>query len=335
MAGPLAAAGIAAGAQLIGSGANWMAQGKINRDTQIWNQQMYDRQRKDALADWNMQNAFNHPAAQMQRLREAGINPALIYGKGTDVSAGPVRSSSAPGWNPQAPDLSGIGRAASDAIQAYTAQRMMNEQLKTMEQQRQNMTLDALLKGVSITGNQLKNAKTGMDLDLKRDTYDATVKKANEAVRAMQVGTDIKIAKEVRDQVMHAPTFAEAVSRVAKIAADTKIAQQQFENLKGAKVLQDTEIALRKSGLSWNDSVVLRALSQFAGGKPLPEAIGDIWNTIKDTFGNPGASFFPDRDTRSFSERLYKSYDKRSQFGKHLDAGMRHRLDSLNLKYRK
>ncbi len=32
---------------------------------------------------WNMQNAYNTPEMQMQRLKEAGLNPNLIYGDGS------------------------------------------------------------------------------------------------------------------------------------------------------------------------------------------------------------------------------------------------------------
>ena len=32
---------------------------------------------------WKMQNAYNAPKAQMKRLQEAGLNPNLMYGKGT------------------------------------------------------------------------------------------------------------------------------------------------------------------------------------------------------------------------------------------------------------
>ena len=32
---------------------------------------------------WKMQNAYNAPKQQMSRLKEAGLNPNLMYGKGT------------------------------------------------------------------------------------------------------------------------------------------------------------------------------------------------------------------------------------------------------------
>lgn len=46
-----------------------------------------ERQRKFDLDMWNRQNAYNTPAMQMQRLREAGLNPALMYGQGTTGNA--------------------------------------------------------------------------------------------------------------------------------------------------------------------------------------------------------------------------------------------------------
>lgn len=43
------------------------------------------------VAMWNMQNAYNTPAAQMQRFKDAGLNPMLVYQQGN-----PGNASSAP-----------------------------------------------------------------------------------------------------------------------------------------------------------------------------------------------------------------------------------------------
>ncbi len=37
---------------------------------------------------WNMNNEYNSPAMQVQRLKDAGLNPALIYGTGASVATG-------------------------------------------------------------------------------------------------------------------------------------------------------------------------------------------------------------------------------------------------------
>lgn len=43
----------------------------------------YDRN----IALWNMQNEYNLPVNQMQRLRDAGLNPNLVYGNGATTLA--------------------------------------------------------------------------------------------------------------------------------------------------------------------------------------------------------------------------------------------------------
>lgn len=48
-------------------------QNRLNREE---NERNYQRN----VDFWQMQNDYNHPAAQMERLREAGLNPNLIYG---------------------------------------------------------------------------------------------------------------------------------------------------------------------------------------------------------------------------------------------------------------
>ena len=40
------------------------------------------------IAQWHRENAYNSPTAQMERLRQAGLNPNLVYGGGaTTLSA--------------------------------------------------------------------------------------------------------------------------------------------------------------------------------------------------------------------------------------------------------
>jgi len=79
---PITGSIVAAGITAAGQGVNAFAQGKMNKKTRQWNEKMYGRQREDALADWARTNQYNSPLAQMQRFKEAGLNPHLIYGGG-------------------------------------------------------------------------------------------------------------------------------------------------------------------------------------------------------------------------------------------------------------
>lgn len=105
-------------ASSIGSIGGLFAQGNMNKKNRRWNEQMYAKQRADALADWNMQNEYNSPLAVMQRYKDAGLNPNLLYGEGTSSPASMVRSSSPGNYQGKAPDFASVGSVVIDALQA-------------------------------------------------------------------------------------------------------------------------------------------------------------------------------------------------------------------------
>ena len=43
------------------------------------------------LEQWHRQNEYNSPAAQMQRLEEAGLNPNMVYGQGVQGATGQAK----------------------------------------------------------------------------------------------------------------------------------------------------------------------------------------------------------------------------------------------------
>lgn len=59
-----------------------------------WDLEKYGMEKADSLARWNMQNEYNTPAAQMSRMKEAGLNPALMYGQATTGNAAVINSPS-------------------------------------------------------------------------------------------------------------------------------------------------------------------------------------------------------------------------------------------------
>lgn len=60
---------------LVSAGANMIEASKQRE----WNEQMMDKQNQWSLEMWNRTNEYNSPSAQVQRLRDAGLNP-LYYG---------------------------------------------------------------------------------------------------------------------------------------------------------------------------------------------------------------------------------------------------------------
>lgn len=63
------------------------------------------------LAQWNRENQYNSPSAQMERLKEAGLNPNLVYGTGVQAagqaSHSPKYNVPQGGYNVQAPNVLG------------------------------------------------------------------------------------------------------------------------------------------------------------------------------------------------------------------------------------
>lgn len=72
---------------------------KINyKQAYKYQQKLMDYQNQLNIENWNMQNEYNSPSAQMQRYSEAGLNPNLIYGQSNSSSALP---SITPGSSPK------------------------------------------------------------------------------------------------------------------------------------------------------------------------------------------------------------------------------------------
>lgn len=46
-------------------------------------QYQQDEANRMAMTAWNLQNNYNHPIQQMERLKAAGLNPLLVYGSGS------------------------------------------------------------------------------------------------------------------------------------------------------------------------------------------------------------------------------------------------------------
>lgn len=102
-------------------------QSKINRNFQ---REMYERQYKDALDFWKLQQDFNSPSNQLNRLLSAGLNPLLMYGEGgvTNVANSAAQTPSQP---------SGAQASYSFTNPFETAQYLL------IDAQRQKLTAEA------------------------------------------------------------------------------------------------------------------------------------------------------------------------------------------------
>lgn len=281
MVAPIVAAGIAAGASLLGTGGQIYAAGKMNKKTRQWNEKMYGIQRADALKDWDMTNAYNSPEQQMQRFKEAGLNPNLIYGQSNEGAT--VRSTDAKSWNPETPDIQGGVRNAIGAYQDFTLQ---DEQVKNMQAQRENMALDGVIK--ALTAKQIE-ASIGMstfDLGQKQALAETAIQQAQENLNQTKYGNTIMLDRNEREAALNTSSLKEAAERIltmrlgrAKTEAEISSIHATTNNLKKSGVLQDLDIELRRQGINPNDPMWMRILGRLLGDTDI---IGEGKKLIKD-----------------------------------------------------
>lgn len=77
----------------------WIGSRTARRNTQSTNRanrQLAEYAYSKDLEMWQRQNEYNSPSAQMQRFKDAGLNPHLIYGQGSSGNATQLPQYSAP-----------------------------------------------------------------------------------------------------------------------------------------------------------------------------------------------------------------------------------------------
>ena len=86
------------------------------------------------IENWKMQNAYNTPAAQMQRYKDAKLNPNLIYGQGNPGNASGIHDYSQPQTDVSLP----TPKIAGPMLETYQNIRQQNADIDNTKQATQN-----------------------------------------------------------------------------------------------------------------------------------------------------------------------------------------------------
>lgn len=163
----------------IGAGAlNVQSASKTNLKTRKHNEHMFRWQHEVATKDWEKQNEYNSPKQQMKRLKEAGLNPALVYGQGaTGSNASAVNQPSMGSYNPNVPqfDEGAIGESLGGIAQGQMAiqKSLLQQNLENAKRQGELIDAQAAASRASAdktaeeaTGQRIHNAEAGGHLTL-------------------------------------------------------------------------------------------------------------------------------------------------------------------------
>ena len=124
-AGAAIAGGLAAAGTIGGSAAQSIATSNLNKKNRKWQEQMYEKQRANYLQDLENERAYNSASAQMQRLRDAGLNPNLLFGDGqvAGLSSGAQNGATVPtpatyGYDIASPIASAMSQLSSGVLRS-------------------------------------------------------------------------------------------------------------------------------------------------------------------------------------------------------------------------
>ena len=133
------------------SGAFGMAGEKLRYENE---KELASQQNQYNLDMWRMQNEYNSPAAQMQRFKEAGLNPNLIYGQGSNGNSQTAPHMVTPGAADYTEHMSKLGQLFNvaglmSAVEDYHIKRekAQQEAIKTQDDLNK-LNAKAVLSGV-------------------------------------------------------------------------------------------------------------------------------------------------------------------------------------------
>lgn len=128
-----------------------------------YSKKLADRQNRQMVDFWNMQNAYNTPAAQMARYDEAGLNPNLIYSQ--QNTAGSIGTPAVGTFSMPSNSVRTHQFDAVAALQAKYAIENMKEQNLNLQAQNsliesQRSVADANARRINYETDWLKNRGT-------------------------------------------------------------------------------------------------------------------------------------------------------------------------------
>lgn len=300
---PIAAA-IGAGANLLGgvlSNASTARQNRLNREFAV--------QQRDYMND------YNSPAKQMQRLKEAGLNPNLVYGAG---SGGGIMPSANAQYEGKSADWSSIGRAGEEANKGILLGQTLRkiEAETNLTKEKVNLT-NAQTANAALTGGKLRSEITrnwrmmdgqvdALALDNERKEIDNStryelnqhqLKVLAESIKKLQLENEWKpklsanIIESSKNQNfnrsrMVSQSISESLERIknfavqrAKTDQERKNLEAAYHNIKNSGTLQELDIQLRREGINPNDPSYIRILTQQAK-KMLSDSSKSKWGEI-------------------------------------------------------
>lgn len=280
------AAAITAASAALAGGANVASTAAANRKQRQFSRDMYAKQKADNIAFWNMQNEYNSPEKQMQRLKAAGLNPNMVYDKGGAITpAGNISTPDVQNVQYRTPDFGPIGQAMG----GYFDTRIKQAQYDNLKAQNTQIQNQALLTAAQTLETTTKTDGAKTQNELARAVFNDTAEQKSLENQKILADTKYTLNQDERAAAQNAQSLQEGAERILNMRADRANTQEQknvirqtYSNLIKEGRLKELDINLKNLGISPNDPVYARILGQL-----LPTSTIEGWkNSFNDWVKN-------------------------------------------------
>lgn len=170
---------------------------QIARETNAANAELAKYNWEQQKDMWNAQNAYNTPSAQMQRYRDANLNPNLIYGQGSNGNSTSIPTPATPTMQAahvdRIPYEQIMGRVGTDLVGYYNFnldRQVKENQADLIESQAAAQRAEANKKTAEIAEIGMRTSKGWQDYEQSRELFGYSRKAADLNVKQMQVNID-------------------------------------------------------------------------------------------------------------------------------------------------
>lgn len=277
---------------------------------------------------WNKQNEYNDPAAQVARLKAAGINPSSVFGNGSVSEAGSISSGSpvpgsAPTVHPEVMDRSQMYNNMFTAINAFNQSMMTGAQVDKYGADTQlalgsnrrendlfNTRLEWLQKQASKEGwlgeqarEELSFMQASRDFRLGALTANNQLMEQQaayikEQVFGQQLANKIAEVQAAYAEQMSRSQYQQLLQNIAKTKVEVKniMANTALTDEARLKVIEEKTGVILENGLKSENYEVARKLQQTI----INTAQEDLWAKEDERFMRP---IILDRDGSSWLHR--------------------------------
>jgi len=252
--GPIGAGLIMTGVNALGNLFNVGSQAKQNEKNRQHALEMYRMQRADSVADRDFENAYNSPAEQMRRLKEAGLNPHLVYGNGADAGGTHINQSSPPAYKGEAPQIDTAGVVGG--ISAMYDFRLKDAQASMLKEQAKMAVMEQAVKAAQVGQIVAGTETTHFDLSQKKRLADTSFEAAQANLQKVIAETDktkvdtvYTLRQDERAAAQNAVSVKKAIEEILTLRLQRAKTNAEIQHIKAQIQYLNTQDAEKKYDL--------------------------------------------------------------------------------------